>query len=235
MLEGESMRRFSVIMAVMVATLLQATAVSAAPGSAGDIAADCNDDGVVTVYGTERYIGGVGTITRDCNVNLTAGAKLVLRNVTLTSTGSLAAISSPPGTTIKVLDSTITAAGSLELTAGCCAGEPFEVDGTVIVRRSDLSGSSLQILASFGATNGRAVVAESTLTASGAFGVQVRTGPDGLTRVRDSVISSGGDVWLASAGDTRARRNTLSAAGTVTIEGGVSCASIANTPAVPCT
>jgi hypothetical protein len=239
------MKRVAVLIAVVVASLIPAAPAAAARGVAGDFAADCNDDGIVTVSGVQKYVGGSGTIVGDCIVGLDTGATLVFRDVELSGTGNLVAISSPDHTTLKVIGSVIKVAGALELTAGCCAGDQLvpENDGTVIVKNSTLAGDSLQLIASFDWPSGKVVVRNSTLEGSGRLGVQVRAsnlaGSDGVVRVLDSSITSGGDVWIATGTDglTVARRDTFSAAGAVTISTGTggSCRSSGHTPPTACT
>jgi len=243
---GEDMKRLLFVLVVVATMATTVTPASAAPDSAADFAADCNADGIVSVVGAKRYVGGTGALTRHCVVGLSLGAKLVFRGVTLTGTGGLAAISSPAETTIKVIDSTIDMAGPLELTAGCCAGDSLvpEQDGTVIVRRSFLRGSSIQLLASFDWPNGVVVVAGSSLEATGPLGIQVRasdlSGNNGRVKVVDSSLTSAaGDLEIKTGvnGETRVRRNSASIAGvaTVTAGAGGTCRSTGNTPALPCT
>ena len=239
------MKRAAITIAIVLATLVPAAPAAAARGVAADFAADCNDDGLVTVAGVQKFIGGSATIDRDCIVGLETGATLVLRDVELSGAGNLVAISSPDHTTLKVINSVIKVAGALEWTAGCCAGDQLvpENDGTVIVKNSTMVGDSLQLIASFDWPNGKVVVRNSTLEGTGRFGVQIRasdlSGSDGIVRVVDSAISSGGDVVIATGTDglTVARRDTLSATGTVTITTGRRgiCRSSGHTPPTPCT
>jgi hypothetical protein len=132
---------------VLAALALSAVAPMAsaltAPPDAADFAADCNADGRIDGTATDRYVGGAGALVGDCSVVLDAGATLVLREVELTGSGDLVAISSPAETTIRVVDSVIEVAGFLELTAGCCAGGAGVPDqhATVVVKRSTLRAS----------------------------------------------------------------------------------------------
>jgi len=239
------MKRLLFVLVVVAALAATVTPASAAPDSAADFAADCNADGIVFVVGDKRYVGGTGALTRSCVVGLSVGAKLVFRGVALTGTDGLAAISSPADTTIKVIDSTIDMSGPLELTAGCCAGDATvpEQDGRVIVRRSALRGSSIQLLASFDWPNGAVVVTDSTLHATGSLGIQIRAsdlgGVDGRVRVVDSSLTSAGDLEIktGTGGKTRARRNTATVTGVVTVTAGAggTCRSTDNIPALPCT
>ena len=238
------MKRFATLLTVIAAILALAIPAGAARGDAGDFARDCNDDGIVRIDGVQKYIGGTAAITRHCNVAMSPGSLLVFRDVELKGSGGLAAISARENTTVKVLSSTIVVDGPLELTAGCCAGDAGvpEQNGTVIVKRSTLSGTSLQLLASFDWPDGRVVVRSSSLTGSGPLGVQVRAsdlgGSDGLVRVVDTEITSGGDVLIrtGATGKTVARRNTFVAPGSVDIttgRGGI-CRSSDNRPPTAC-
>lgn len=238
------MKRFAILIALLVASIVPAAPAAAALGTAADFAADCNDDGFVRIARAQRYIGGSGEVERDCIIVLQPGGRLVFREVKISGTGNIVAISSPDRTTIKVVDSTIKVAGALELTAGCCAGDQLvpENDGTVIVRNSTLAGESLQLIASFDWPNGRVVVRNSILEGSGPFGVQIRAsdavGTNGEVRVADSSIMAGGDLWIRTGTDglTIARRNTLRVAGTtvITTGPGGTCRSSANAPPNPC-
>lgn len=237
--------RVGLLVALTLLLGLVAAPAQAAPLDAADFAAQCNSTGLITVTGTQIYRGGSGTITGDCAIALAPGATLVLRNVDLTSAGNLAAVSSREGTTIRVANSSIVAAGALELTAGCCAGDATvpERDGTVVVRRSTLVAESLQLVASFDYPNGRVVVRSSSLTATGTAGIQIRAsdlgGSDGIIRLVGSALASAGDVLVrtGSGGRTVVRRNTFSVSGAITVSAGAagSCVTAANTPPVACT
>lgn len=237
------MRRTAILLTLVFLIGLTAKA-SAAPPTAGDFAADCNADGVVEVDGNQRYVRGTGVLTRHCNVNLTPGSRLMLRGVTLSGEG-LSAISSPNDTTIRVVNSRLMMTGPLELTTGCCAGgdEVPDDNGRVVVRRSSLVGSSIQLMASFDGANGRVIVRNSSLTATGELGIQVRAsdlgGAEGRVRVRGSVIASAGDLLIRTGteGRTHVRRNLTSVEGEVAISTGDDgrCRTRANIPELTCT
>ena len=260
------MRRLFIFIAVVALIAVFVPSASAARLTAADFATDCNTDGVVVVSGTQRYVGGAGDIKGDCSITLEPGAKLVLRNAEITSSGSLVAISSPAETTIRIVRSSITVAGALELTAGCCSGEGdgSEADGKVVVRRSTLAGSSVQLVASFddpdgkvsvrrssitatdgdiqirasdlAGTDGRVRVKRSQLTAAG--DLQISTGQDGRTRVLRSQLTAAGDLQITSgdAGRTRVVGNEASIEGSVEVSTGEDgrCRSRRNTPDLPC-
>ncbi|MGI9624975.1 MAG: hypothetical protein ACR2PK_19265 [Acidimicrobiales bacterium] len=227
-------------MAMVVALVGPATA---APQTAADFAADCNADGFVEVSGNQRYVGGSGVLDKPCAVVMEPGAKLVLRRVELTGVG-LVAISSPARTTVKVVDSSITMSGPLELTAGCCAGdsEVPEQKGRVVVRRSDLSGTSVQLIASFDWPKGRVLVTRSTIEATGTLGIQIRAsdlaGDKGRVTVRRSSLASAGDLQIetGSNGYTKIRRSSASATGTtlVTTGAGGICQSLRSSASLAC-
>ena len=239
------MKRLVLLLALLSLSTLSVAPAGAAVGAAADFAADCNAGGVVTIAGVQKYVGGSAVLSGDCVVALRPGARLVFRNVELSGAGNLVAISSPDHTTIKVIDSTIKVNGFLELTAGCCAGDGDvpENDGTVIVKNSTLVGQSVLLIASFDWPNGTVIVRNSILDGSGSGGVQIRAsdlgGSDGLARVVDSEIASGGDLEIrtGSTGLTVARRNQFTAAGAITISTASSgiCRSSANVPTVRCT
>lgn len=229
----------------MIVTLLAAAPATAGPRqSAGDFAADCNDDGQVIVDGRQVYRGGSGSLDGLCSVVMEPGAALVFRNVAIDGVGGLVAISSPADTTIRVIRSTIVIDGPLELTAGCCAGEGdgSERNGRVVVRRSTLEADSIQLVASFDDPDGRVVVRRSSLTATGELGVQLRAsdlaGSDGLVRVHRSEIDSAGDLQISTgtSGRTVVRSTTAISVGEAEIstgEGG-RCSVRRSTPDFPC-
>ena len=237
------MRRLIIFIAVVALIAVAAPSASAARLSAADFAADCNADGTVVVSGTQRYVGGSGSIKGDCSITMEAGSKLVLRNATITSSGGLVAISSPAETTIRIVGSSITVAGPLELTAGCCSGEGdgSEADGKVVVRRSELVGSSVQLLASFDDDGGKVVVRRSSITATDGD-IQVRAsdlaGSEGRVRVKRSQLTATGDLQISTGaeGRTRVVRNTAAIDGSVEVSTGDDgrCRSRRNSPELPC-
>lgn len=239
------MRPLVILATWLAAALVLTVPAGATTATAADFAADCADDGRVDITGVRRFAGGSAVVTADCSIVFEAGATLVFRRVDITGTGNIVAISSPERTTLKVLDSTIAAAGALELTTGCCAGDQLvpEYAGRVVVRNSTLSGSSVQLLASFDWERGRVVVDGSTLIGTGPLGVQVRAsdlgGTRGIVKVSDSTIVSGGDILIrtGSKGRTDTRRTTFDASGAVEITTGRngSCRATGHTPPTPCT
>ena len=237
------MRRILILLAAVALLAVLAPSASAARLDAADFAADCNADGVVEVSGNQRYVGGAGTLTRDCSVTMEPGARLTFRRVDITGSGALVAISSPAQTAIRIIRSSIAVAGPLELTAGCCSGEGdgSEADGKVFVRSSSLTGSSVQLLASFDDPNGKVSVRRSTVTATDGdiqFRASDLNGTNGHVRVRDSRLSATGDLVIASGGGgkTHVIRNTSTIDGTAEVTTGEDgrCRSRRNTPALPC-
>ena len=237
------MRRLFIFIAVVALIAAFAPSASAARLTAADFAADCNADGVVEVSGTQRYVGGSGAIKGDCTITMEPGSKLVLRNASITSTGSLVAISSPADTKIRIIRSSITVAGALELTAGCCSGEGdgSESDGKVVVRRSHLVAASVQLVASFDDANGKVSVRRSSITATDGD-IQIRAsdlaGTEGHVRVKRSQLTAAGDLQIRTgeAGKTRVVRNVAAIEGSVEVSTGEDghCRSRRNTPELPC-
>ena len=226
---------------LLLLLMLPLTAAAARVDAAG-FAADCNTDSLVTVTGTLRVVGGTGTINTDCVVVIDDGSKLVLRGATLDcgSPCSLVVGGSGEGSVINVVDSRITVTGPLQLSAGCCSGgENPESGGTVKVRNSALTGSSVEVSASVATDDGTVVVRRSKITAAGPLGVHISTFSGGKTVVTDNTINSAGDIDVRSGfgvpGVTRANRNEFNATGTTTITAtGGTCVSVDNTPPVAC-
>ena len=236
------MKQLTVLAALALTAVLPMASALAAPSDAADFAADCNVDGRVSVTGTDRFVGGAGALTGDCMIVLDTGATLVLREVELTGSGNLVAISSPAETTIRVVDSTIDVAGFLELTAGCCAGDAGvpEQDGVVVVKRSTLRAAGILLSASFDWPNGRVLVRSSNLEARSSgitVGASDVAGSDGTVRVVASTLRAIDPVVIStgSLGRTIAKANSFFAP-TVTIESGTGgrCRSVGNTPTVAC-
>lgn len=206
------MRRTAILLTFVFLIGLAAPA-SAAPLTAADFAANCNADGEVEIDGKQRYVRGTGVLELPCTVTLTPGSRLDFRRVTIMGK-SLSVISSSNDTRIRVLRSRLMMTGPLGLTTGCCSGndEVPEGNGRVVVRRSSLSGSSIQLMASSDGANGRVVVKRSRLTATGDQGIQIRAsdlgGVEGRVRVRRSVVTSAGDLLIRTGteGRTSVRR-----------------------------
>lgn len=236
------MKRLTIFAALALAAVAPMASAIAAPSDAADFAADCNADGRIDVTGRDRFVGGAGALVGDCSVVLEPGATLVLRELELTGSGNLVAISSPEETTIRVVDSVIDVAGFLELTAGCCAGDEGvpEQDGTVVVKRSTLRAAGILLSASFDWPNGRVLVRSSHLEARSSgitVGASDVAGTNGTARVVESTLRATHPVAIStgSLGRTIAKVNSFFAP-TVTIETGTGglCRSVGNTPAVPC-
>lgn len=194
--------------------------------SAEDFAADCNDDGMVSVNPTpEDYVkvtGGSGTIARDCTVTIAEGKKLKIVTATLESTGSAFFIVGENMTGLKVQNSTINmGSGELRFTSGD--------DSEVKVERSTLTGDPIDLGAAqrspgnkceLEVYEGRARVRESILTAVGE--IRITTGENCKTEVSNSTLSTGGDIELAAAddGETEVSESTLTAGGDIHISAG---------------
>lgn len=236
------------VLTVTIAMAFGVTAVSAAPLTVADLAADCSDDGRVDISGWARYVGGAGAIDGNCLIVLATGARLTIRGGELTGNGSLgisAGANDGAGTTVRIVDTTIEVADFLEMTPGANAGDPAVVDNdaTVTVRRSKLRAAGIILATSLDWPNGRTVVRDSELTATSGF-IQIvasrLAGTDGVARIVDSTVSAVGDVTVATGDDGRSvvRRSSItSSAGTVTVTTGVggTCRSAANTPTLTCT
>lgn len=190
------------------ATLVTAVPATAAPPTAADFAADCNDDGQVDVAGRQRYVGGSGTITRFCSVNLTSNATLVLRQVDLTGTNLVAGLRTVENTTIKVIDSVITMAdpapfalgGVLELSTGGEGDEPG-ANGRIVVRGSKLTAGGIFVQTSFDWPDGSVVVKNSTLATT--FGdITIRAsdlnGSTGSVRISGTDLLSATDISVGT-------------------------------------
>ncbi len=225
---------------VAVATLGVGPSAAAAPPDAVDLAADCNADGRLDIDGTARYVGGVGVLTTDCVVTMTAGSRLILRGIDLSSAAEFFVIGNAANdTTVRVVGSTIDLGGFLQLAPGCCSGDPAfpEQDATIVVRDSFLRGTSVEVSASTASTGGRVRVRRSTLDAT-ATSTVVRASESSDVVVTDSNLAATTDLVIESTigGRTRVARSSLAGASiTISAGPGGTCTSTGNTPPVPCT
>jgi hypothetical protein len=246
------MRRLVLVLTIafLLGTVAAPTARAAPPPDAGDLAADCNADGVLSVTGTLRFRGGTGTLTADCVVTMAPGSTLVLHRVVIDSTCCFFVVGdAQERTTVRVVGSTIDLAGPVQLAPGCCAGsgEPgrSEADGTAIVHNSTIRGQTVEVSGSIADGGGRVVVRGSLLEATDpTFGsvavlAALSGGTGGRVLVRDSTLIAVSETRIATgaSGRTVARNDVFSGPATVTVTRGPggSCSSVANTPPVPCT
>jgi hypothetical protein len=213
----------------LAATLLVVTAAGAgaAVRTAADLAADCNDDGVVSITSDTTYVGGTGEITGAslvpgsapiCMIDVDAPTvTLKMKNVTLHGVdGARINIgqSSAADTTISIGNSVIETtgvgalAGSLSIKSDCCGGISGGLGATVNITSSSLRGSSVELGASLGAAaNGRFTLKGTNIVADG----------DEFTSLADIVVVAsdaghGGDVTL--------QRNTFTAENGFSVEVG---------------
>ncbi len=237
------MQRLGVIavLAVLVAVLPAAAAGAHPPIDAADLAADCNDDGILDVGDDLRVRGGAGTITELCLVRIAAGTSLTLHGVVLEGPGGFVVVDSLTGSRIRVARSTIDLASFVQLSAGCCSGDPSrdESGGRAVVVDSFVRGQTVEVSGSVADASGRATVRRSTLEAVGPTisSVAVHVSLDGRVTVTDSVLIAPGQVSIDSGpdGTTVARRNVFDSPTVIITTGeGGSCRSRGNTPSVPC-
>jgi hypothetical protein len=193
---------------MLAAGLVSAVPASAAPLDAADFAADCNDDGEVDVSGTQRYIGGSGTISGPCLVNLTSDANFVLREVNLTGTSLVAGLRTVENTTIKVIDSVITLSdpspfglgGVLELSTGGESDEPG-ANGRIVIRGSKINAGGIYVQTSFDWPDGTIIIKDSTLATS-VGDITVRAsdlnGTNGKVRISRTDLISATDITVGT-------------------------------------
>lgn len=200
--------RYGLVCGVMLAVLAPAVPASAARLDAADFAADCNDDGVVGVSGTQRYVGGSGTIAAYCRVDLTSGATIVLRDVQLTGTSLVAGLNTVENTTIKVIDSVITMSdptlgalgGALELSTGGEGDEPG-ANGRIVIRGSKITAGTIYVQTSFDWPDGTIVIRDSTLTTTDSP-INIRAsatgGSHGTVKIVRSDLLSAADIYVTT-------------------------------------
>lgn len=193
---------------VLAAGLVSATPAGAARFDAADFAADCNDDGVVSVSGTQRYVGGVGTISGYCRIDLTSSSTLVLRDVELSGTSLVAGLNTVENATIKVIDSSIELSdpdpaafgGVLQLSTGGEGDEPG-ANGRIVIRNSTITAGTIQVQTSFDWPGGTVVVRDSTLTTTVSnlsLEASAVGGDGGFVKVLDSVLRTAEDIIVTT-------------------------------------
>ena len=214
----------------MVVALFPLTAQAARVDAAG-FAADCNDDGVVNVADNLRVLGGSGHVTVPlCTVFLADDAKLVFRDATIVADGDLVTFGGLD-TILRVVGSTLTADGILELKTSCCIDEPgVPVNGLTRIVDSTLSGGLVYLSSAVSETGGRLVARRNVITSASTLVVPV----GGEIRFTNNTVTTGSDTEIAGH-DVRVRNNDFNGVGgVVTVTGTVACVTSGNTPAVGC-
>lgn len=244
-------RGIGVVLATALLALLPASLAGAAPPTtAAGFAADCNDDGRVEVTSNLWVVGGTGALNRDCVVVMDPIATLTFVNAAVgQSPGLIGCCNLVVGdalqrTQVRVVRSSIALEGAVQLSPGCCSGDPSrnEADADVLVLNSFVRGATVEVSGSIADGGGRALVAGSTLQATAAVGspltvvASLTGGPGGRVSVFRSTLISAAGIRLETGakGRTVAVKNAFLAAGGVTVTSGGSCASIGNSPDVPC-
>ena len=211
-----------VVVVSVAAAFLLATAGSAGAvaRSAADLAADCNDDGVVSITTDTTFVGGTGEITGIVMPPGTAApiclidvaeptVTLKMKNVTLhgvdgarINIGQRSAANTTITITNSVIETTGTGplAGALSIKSDCCSGTSGGLGATVTITNSSLHGSSVELGASLGnADNGRFTMRGTDVVADG----------DEFASVADIVVLVSDD---GVGGDATLQRNTFTAA-----------------------
>jgi hypothetical protein len=183
-------RMLLVTMVAALASLGWATLAAVPAGavvrSAADLAADCNDDGLVSIAENTQFVGGSADIWGHelapgvvmCRVDIVNdGVSLAFINVNLRAKGNVSfnvgQSSSRANTSVTVAYSTIDmhppeyAGGFVSIKSGCCGGFPGEHDTRVTVLGSTLRGTSIELGASLAAPNGTLTLTGNTITATG--------------------------------------------------------------------
>jgi hypothetical protein len=245
------MRRVTVLSLAAALTLVPLRASGAPPIDAAEFAAKCSTG--TYIVGFDLQVVGSGTLTGDCFIAIAEDVTLSFVNATIdgSSPGCCALVvgDSLRRSGIVLRNTTIDLDDSVQLAAGCCAGDgepghPEEL-GTASVVGSFVRGTTVEVSASTADDFGRAVVRNSTLVATdGSFAspLDIRAsvpGTGGEAAVQNSHLTSASGMSIRTDvnGDTVARNNVFDAAGPIIITTGPggTCRSAGNTPAVPCT
>jgi hypothetical protein len=216
------------LLVLVVATLCGLSGIVALPSSAGagvltadDFAADCNDDGIISLTEDTKYVGGSADIIgvelfpglHGCMVDLDErGVDLVLVRVRLRGKGGAflnIGQASTGRTSIRIRDSRINMhpesepGGFLSIKSGCCGGFASERNTDVNIDDSTLRATAAELGASIAAPRGDFALRDSLVKATGD---DLPGAPDIHLRV-----SEGGAI--AVDGRLSARRNVFSAPG----------------------
>jgi hypothetical protein len=230
--------------------LLVAAPAGAATRTGADFAADCNDDGLVTLSGgTQIVTGGTANLTRLCYVTSTAPVLLWFHDVTVSGDSTL--VMSPIGNSvIAVTNATFDIGkGDLQFTPGGTRGDPGvgNDDAVSYITGSTLRGASVEVGASVGGALGTVYLVNNTVESTVPmpafplrFGVHVDTGVSsrivvGLDHLRSA---QGIKIDTFGVGSALVLYNTFDpgiGTSVVHVPAGGSCVSAVNTPGVPCT
>ncbi len=191
--------RFALLVAVAVlATLLSNQVASAAPliSTAEVFAADCNDDGVVSIIADTSYVGGVGLIKRQCSIQREANTTVEFNDVRLKGKG-IVAINSAGSAAIRIIDSELQIQGVVELTSGCCSGAWTGVDergGRILIRNSEITATHIALSASTSDSGGYIWIRDSVITSTEnrgiGNGISMSVGDRGAVDVNGSKFTS---------------------------------------------
>lgn len=224
-------------MACAAVLLVTTNTAEAAPPTATDLVADCNEEspGRVDVTGRTVFRTGSAVLNQPCVLVTESNSTLVLRDITLTGSGSLIITTGTASANVKVkvIDSNITLGGDVQLSAGDVAGDALvpEENGTVVVRNSTVIGSTVDIGASFDWPGGRVVLRNSLVEATAGeivVGASELGGTDGVIRVRDTTLRATGNIRLQTGTDfpsgdrgrVRVVDSTLDAGGSLRVDSG---------------
>ena len=184
--------------------------------SAQDFAADCNDDGTVSVDRDLEIKGGSGTITSTCVVTIAEGKKLKIVEAILQSGSGSLNMQGGKKTELNIDESTIDlGTGELRFTS--------EDDSVLVVQESTLRGDPVDLGAAQASPEdrGQLQVSDSVITST-TSNVVLRASEDsgkGQAQVSGSDLNAGGDISIATGedGQTEVSANTLTAGGSITI------------------
>jgi hypothetical protein len=231
------------------------------PYSAGDLALDCNDDGMVEISRDLEVRWGSGTLTRDCTIIIADRVGVAFRLMTLSgqhdldvqggadvrltmveariAMGGLINFETAGGGHLEISESELSTlpGGAINLSPG------GDSSVTAITGSTIVSGGDLLIAASIFGGSGRTAVRGSTLS-SGAGpldGVVVYaslSGPEGEARVDDCSLSGTEriEVVTGDLGRTEVTHSTFHTVGPILIAAGEhgTCATQDNVPHADC-
>ena len=200
--------------------------------AAQEFVQDCNDDGKVDLSYNLKIEGGESSLTRACQVSLGDGRKLEIIKATIEGTTSLE-IEGRSKAELIIDEATIdVGAGGLLFISGD--------ESVVVVSKSTLVGSPVDIEAASSGSKGQMQVSDSTIRSPNLDIILTASehGREGQMQVSDSVFAATGNIRIATGekGQTQVSKIEFDVGNTATIQAGPEgqCQSQDNTPAILC-
>ena len=200
--------------------------------TAQEFVRDCNDQGKVDLSHNLKIEGGEGSLARPCRISLEDEKKLEIIKATIEGGFSLEIVGGSK-VELTIDEATIdVGAESFVFTSGD--------DSVVVISKSTLVGSPVDVGAASSGDKGQMQVSDSTIRSPDLDIVLTASehGREGQMQVSDSVFDAAGIIRIATGekGQTQVSKIESAAGNTATVEAGPEgqCQSQDNMPAIPC-